>query len=68
MSSSDLPDFSHFSDRLSLKDYPWAVKYTPEQGNLIDKLYLPLLRCAQRYDRLTGYFNAGALFLAMRGV
>ncbi|MBO6035749.1 MAG: DEAD/DEAH box helicase family protein [Acetobacter sp.] len=52
----------------SLKDYPWEIKYTPEQGNLVEKLYLPLLHCAQRYDRLTGYFNAKALSLAARGV
>ena len=69
--SSSETCFDSHSDRCSkpsLKDYHWAVKYTPDQGNLVEKLYLPLLRCAQRYDRLTGYFNAKALSLAARGV
>jgi len=31
-------------------------------------LYQPMLECAVRYDRLTGYFSASALALAARGV
>ena len=30
--------------------------------------YVPALEDAERYDRLTGYFNAGALALAARGI
>ena len=51
-----------------LADHPWRVKYTTEHGNLIELFYLPALRHARRYDRLTGYFSASALTLAARGI
>ncbi len=51
-----------------LPDYPWKLKYTPEDGNLVQCFYVPALRCANRYDRSTGYFSATALTLAARGI
>ena len=51
-----------------LSDHTWQFKYTPEVGDLIRVFYIPALEDAQRYDRLTGYFNAGALALAARGI
>ena len=51
-----------------LTDRDWKLKYTPEGGDLVDEFYVPALEDAARYDRLTGYFNAGALALAARGV
>ncbi len=51
-----------------LRDSEWRLKYTPDHGSLVHGFYLPLLGCAVRYDRLTGYFNAAALALAARGV
>jgi len=51
-----------------LTDREWKLKYTPEEGDLVDVFYVPALEDAERYDRLTGYFNAGALALAARGV
>ena len=51
-----------------LTDHQWRVKYTPDDGSLIKLLYVPALRCASRYDRLTGYFSATALALAARGI
>ena len=51
-----------------LTDHAWKLKYTPEDGNLVHAFYVPALQDAARYDRLTGYFNAGALALAARGV
>jgi hypothetical protein len=44
-----------------LQDRPWKLKYTPDHGDLVKLLYQPLLECAVRYDRLTGYFSASAL-------
>ncbi len=46
----------------------WRLKYTPDDENLVDGFYIPALECAVRYDRLTGYFGATALALAMRGI
>ncbi len=51
-----------------LQDRAWKLKYTPDHGDLVKLLYLPLLACAVRYDRLTGYFSASALALAARGI
>ena len=51
-----------------LIDHTWELKYTPEDGNLVQVFYVPALQDAARYDRLTGYFDAGALALAARGV
>ena len=51
-----------------LADRSWKLKYTPEDGNLVRLFYIPALEDAERYDRLTGYFNASALALAARGI
>ena len=51
-----------------LPDREWKLKYTPEDGDLVKLFYVPVLEDAERYDRLTGYFNASALALAARGV
>jgi SNF2 family DNA or RNA helicase len=51
-----------------LPDFEWKLKYTPEDGDLVKKFYVPALRSASRYDRSTGYFSATALTLAARGI
>ncbi len=51
-----------------LSDRKWELAYTTDDGPLAECFYVPALRHAVRYDRLTGYFNAGALTLAARGI
>jgi len=51
-----------------LRDTAWRLKYTPDDGDLVRLFYVPILRSAIRYDRLTGYFSSRALALAARGV
>ena len=51
-----------------LADRSWQRKYTSDDGDLVRLFYVPALEDAERYDRLTGYFNAGALALAARGI
>ena len=51
-----------------LADRAWKLKYTLDDGDLVELFYVPVLEDAERYDRLTGYFNAGALALAARGI
>ena len=46
----------------------WRIRYTPDDGDLVRLFYIPALQDAVRYHRLTGYFNAGALALAARGI
>lgn len=50
-----------------LRDRCWRRKYTTDD-DLVGGFYVPALRDAVRYDRLSGYFGAGALALAARGV
>ena len=49
-----------------LRDRTWNLKYTLDDGDLVKLFYIPALEAAERYDRLTGYFNARALTLAAR--
>ena len=51
-----------------LTDRTWKLKYNPDDGDLVRLFYVPALHDAVRYDRLTGYFSAGALALAARGI
>lgn len=51
-----------------LTDRDWRVKYTPTLADMIGEFYVPALKDAKRYDRLTGYFSASALKLASRGI
>ena len=51
-----------------LADYNWQTGYTPGDGDLIARFYNPLLGCARRYDRTTGFYSADTLVLAMRGI
>ena len=51
-----------------LRSRRWRRKYTRDDGDLVAGFYVPALESAVRYDRLTGYFGAGALALAARGV
>jgi SNF2-related domain/PLD-like domain len=51
-----------------LQDRVWKLKYTLDDGDLVRLFYIPALRAATRYDRITGYFSAGAFALAARGV
>src|SRR3972149_3395574 len=51
-----------------LPDYNWQTKYDADGRSLVDKFFVPALESAMRYDRTTGYFSAGVLMLASRGV
>lgn len=51
-----------------LCDHKWRTRYASGKHDLVREFYVPLLSCARRYDRMTGYFNAHALTLAARGI
>lgn len=51
-----------------LCDQKWKSKYTPDDGDLVQRFYVQALDAAVRYDRTTGYFSASALALAARGI
>ncbi len=51
-----------------LRHHDWRLKYTTDDGDLNRLFHVPALAEAERYDRLTGYFNAQALALAARGI
>jgi len=51
-----------------LPAHTWDTSYRHEDGDLVRLFYVPVLSCAARYDRMTGYFSADALALAARGI
>lgn len=52
-----------------LTDHSWKAKYTPDNTtNIVEAFYIPALKCAKRYWRTTGYFQATALAMALRGI
>ena len=51
-----------------LSDYDWQTKYDADGRSLVESFFVPALESATRYDRTTGYFSAGVLMLASRGV
>jgi SNF2 family DNA or RNA helicase len=51
-----------------LRDFGWKSKYDADAESLVSEFYVPALQCAERYDRSTGFFSAGALTLAARGI
>lgn len=51
-----------------LSDQAWKAKYDSDGASLLREFYEPALSAAVRYDRTTGYFSAGVLTLASRGV
>lgn len=51
-----------------LQDRTWKLKYSREDGDLVSRFWIPALSSAIRYDRTTGYFRAGSLALAARGI
>ena len=51
-----------------LADRAWSTDYDRDDGDLVGRFYIPALREAVRYDRTTGFFSAGALTLAARGI
>ncbi len=51
-----------------LQDRTWKLKYSREDGDLVSRFWVPALSSAVRYDRTTGYFQAGSLALAARGI
>lgn len=51
-----------------LRELSWKTKYDSDELSLVSEFYLPVLQCAVRYDRSTGYFSSRVLTLAARGI
>ncbi|MFW6331349.1 MAG: SNF2-related protein, partial [Gemmatimonadota bacterium] len=51
------------AERARLRDYEWDVSYSHEDGDLVSMFFVPTL-----YQRATGYFAAGVLAMAARGL
>jgi SNF2 family DNA or RNA helicase len=51
-----------------LPDFAWHQKYDADGRSLVETFFIPALASATRYDRTTGYFSAGVLMLASRGI
>lgn len=51
-----------------LRELSWKTKYDSDELSLVSDFYVPVLECAVRYDRSTGYFTSRVLTLAARGI
>lgn len=51
-----------------LRELSWKTKYDSDELSLVSDFYVPVLQCAVRYDRSTGYFTSRVLTLAARGI
>lgn len=52
----------------SLRSFEWDVGYSHEDGDLVKLFFVPALSRATLYRRATGYFSAGVMALAARGL
>jgi len=52
---------------MSFRDLQLKHSYSSEKDNLVDDFYVPVLKEAQIYQRVTGYFSSSSLFIAARG-
>lgn len=52
---------------MSLQNLQLKHSYSSEKDDLINDFYIPILREATRYRRVTGYFSSSSLFIAARG-
>ncbi len=55
-------------DETRLRDQHWEVRYSHEDGDLVELFYRRVLSKATLYQRATGYFSGDVLALAGRGV
>ena len=51
----------------NLKDIQIEKSYSSEGQNLLSDFYVPVLKCAKRYDRISGFFSPKILSIAARG-
>lgn len=49
---------------MTLSDLNLSYIYDKKDCNVADNFYLPCMRAANRYDRLTGYFSSGIYIIA----
>jgi len=52
---------------MSFPDLSLKHSYSSEKDDLIHDFYIPVLKEAIRYDRITGYFSSSSLFIAAKG-
>ncbi|MBP3806043.1 MAG: DEAD/DEAH box helicase family protein [Oribacterium sp.] len=55
---------------MALRDLELEVSYETDESKdqLLDKFYIPVLECANRYYRIAGFFSSSSLIVAARGI
>lgn len=49
---------------MRLRDYKFNIRYTKALDNVLESFYLPCMRLAKSYDRISGYFRSTIFILA----
>lgn len=52
---------------MSFQDLKLKHSYSSEKDDLVKDFYIPVLKEAQRYRRVTGYFSSSSFYIAARG-
>lgn len=55
---------------MALRDLKLEVSYESDESKdqLLDKFYIPVLECANRYYRIAGFFSSSSLIVAASGI
>lgn len=53
---------------MSFRDLNLKHTYTSEKDNILDDFYIPVLKEAINYKRVTGYFSSGSFMTAAAGL
>ena len=53
---------------MDFRSMRWLPAYETGVDDLVDDFYIPALTCANRYDRIAGFFSSTSLAIAARGI
>jgi hypothetical protein len=55
-------------DPMNFKNLPIKKFYSSDEDDILNDFYIPALKEAHSYTRLTGFFSSSSLYLAARGI
>lgn len=53
---------------MNFHDINLKYTYETEKNDLLNEFYIPVLTCAKRYDRISGFFSSTSLAISARGI
>lgn len=53
---------------MNLRDRSWNFVYRTGENHLLNDFYIPMLKCAKRYDRAVGFFSSSIFAASAKGI